>query len=128
MDPRLPNDGQGDAFLRPPQDRSAHVETGRETRQGPLGRPILYVLVGGLALAAVYLIGTQIWSNSADLPPANQVEGGETPTPPAGLNTTAPGVTLPTNTAPVAPATPMTPAPAPTITGPTPVTPAPVAP
>lgn len=64
-------------FTDPDRDqytRPMHVETAREARQGPLGRPILYVLLGGLALAAVYLVGTMIWSGTEDLPPAGQVQ------------------------------------------------------
>ncbi|MGV8840627.1 MAG: hypothetical protein ACWA6X_10025 [Bauldia sp.] len=107
-------------FTEPRSDQYArpmHVETAREARQGPLGRPILYVLIGGLALAAVYLIGTMIWSGSEDLPPAGQVQ--ETTVPPPAVNMTpADPVVIP---APAA-----TPAPAPVT--PTPVTPAPVTP
>lgn len=82
MDPRLPEDrtsgsvGVGDY---PYTAERKHTETGGESRQGPLGRPILFVLIGGLALAAVYLIGTQIWSNSEDLPPPGQIEDGAPP-------------------------------------------------
>lgn len=39
-----------------------HTETGAEARQGFLGRPVLYVLVAGLALALLFVVGTQIWS------------------------------------------------------------------
>jgi hypothetical protein len=104
-------------FTEPRSDQYArpmHVETAREARQGPLGRPILYVLIGGLALAAVYLIGTMIWSGSEDLPPAGQVQ--ETTVPPAVNMTPADPVVIPAPAAAPAPVTP------------TPVTPAPVTP
>jgi hypothetical protein len=73
---------------------------------------MLYVLIGGLVLAAIYLIGTQIWSNSETLPPAGQIDVAPT------VDVVPPAI----NPAPV---TPVTPAPAVT---PTPVTPAPVTP
>lgn len=95
-----------------------HAETAAESRQGPLGRPVLYVLIGGLALAAVYVIGTQIWSGSEDLPPAAQIQ--EEP-----AVVTPPAVNLAPAPAAVAPAPLITPAPAPT---PAPATPAPVVP
>jgi hypothetical protein len=81
-DPRLPYGRE-----RP------HTETAAEARQGPLGRPILYVLIGGLILGGVYLIGTQIWSNSEDLPPAPAVEPAlpaADPAPPAAIPPPAP--------------------------------------
>lgn len=96
--------------------RPMNAETAREARQGPLGRPVLYVLLGGLALAALYLIGTMIWSNSEELPPPNQIQ--ETVETPAVNMTPAPAVTP-------APAT--TPAPGLTL-DPAPVTPAPATP
>lgn len=36
------------------------VETPREVRQGPLGRPVLKVLIGGLILAAIAWIGVEL--------------------------------------------------------------------
>lgn len=82
---------------RPPYGREkVHTETAAEARQGPLGRPVLYVLIGGLILGGIYLIGTQIWSNSEDLPPAPTIE---------------PAVPAPD---PVPPAVTLTPAPTPT--------------
>lgn len=102
MDPRLPED-RNDVFTSP-NPRVQHVETGREARQGPLGRPILYVLIGGLVLAAIYLIATQIWSNTEPLPPAGQIEDAA---PPA-----AEAVPPAAEPAPVTPVTPL-PAPAP---------------
>ena len=58
-----------------------HVETSAEARQGPLGRPILYVLIGGLLLAAIFVIGSQIWSAAEDLPEAGtaQTDSGVAP-------------------------------------------------
>ena len=85
LDPRLP-------YGRDP----VHTETAAEARQGPLGRPVLYVLIGGLILGGIYLIGTQIWSTSENLPPAPTIE---------------PAVPAPD---PVPPAVTMTPAPTPT--------------
>lgn len=95
------------------------VETAKEARQGPLGRPILWVLIGGLALAAVYFIGTMIWSGSEDLPPPNQIqdEPAAVTTPAVNLTPAAPVTPAPTTLTPA----PVTPAPALT---PAPVTPA----
>lgn len=98
--------------------RPIRAETGGEARQGPLGRPVLYVLLGGLALAALYLIGTMIWSTSEDLPPPNQIQTNETVAPPVNMTPADPAV---------APAPAVTPAPALTL-DPAPVTPAPVTP
>lgn len=54
---------------RPGTGRPAkHQETATEARQGVAGRPVLWVLIGGLALGALYIIGTQIWNASEDLP------------------------------------------------------------
>lgn len=51
----------------------AEIETGRETRQGPLGKPVLYVLIAALVLAGIYLVGTGIWSvSTAPTDPASQ--------------------------------------------------------
>lgn len=78
-----------------------HVETAAEARQGPLGRPVLYVLVGGLVLAALFVIGSQIWSVAEDLPETGTVQLEPAVTPPA---VTPPAVTPPAATP--APATP----------------------
>lgn len=100
--------------------RPVHAETGSEARQGPLGRPILYVLLGGLALAALYLIGTMIWSNSEDLPPPNQIQ-----TEPVEVT---PGVNMtPADPVLITPAPAETPAPVLT-PDPVPLTPAPAVP
>ena len=76
--------------LRPPGERydGRHTETATEARQGSLGRPVFYVLVAGLLLAAAFLIGTQLWAGTEDLPeaPAAAIEppaGEELVTPPA---------------------------------------------
>lgn len=70
----------------------AEIETGKETRQGPLGKPVLYVLIGGLVLAGVYLVGTGIWSVSTE------------PTDPASQSTEAARETAKNPTAPATPA------------------------
>ncbi|MEP7454943.1 hypothetical protein [Phyllobacterium sp. SB3] len=41
-------------------------ETAREARQGPLGKPVLLVLVGGLLLAAVAWGGAELFGESTD--------------------------------------------------------------
>lgn len=51
-----------------PDPARRHTETATEARQASYGRPVLYVLLGGLILGALYLIGTQIWSGSEELP------------------------------------------------------------
>lgn len=65
----------------------ARIETENEVRQGPPGKPVLYVLIGALALAAVYLVGTMIWAGST-APPDPERGTVTTPsapaTPPAG--------------------------------------------
>lgn len=45
------------------------VETGREARQGRLGRPVLIVLVAGLVLAFVAWFGAEMWGEATDAPP-----------------------------------------------------------
>jgi hypothetical protein len=64
-----------DERVRGPQSPSEHrhTETATEARQGSLGRRVLYVLIGGLVLGAIYLIGTQIW-NLSENPPAEPVD------------------------------------------------------
>ncbi len=62
--------------VNPTDPNRPHTETGAEARQGFLGRPILYVLIGGLALALVFIVGTQIWSATEDTatePPIGEV-------------------------------------------------------
>ncbi len=41
-------------------------ETAKEARQGPLGRPILMVLIGGLILALVAWAAAEMFGESAD--------------------------------------------------------------
>ncbi len=84
----------------PARGTPRHVETAAEARQGPLGRPVLYVLVGGLILAAVFVIVSQIWSVSEDLPEMGTQMDAATPavTPepavtPAPTPTPAPAIT-----------------------------------
>ena len=48
-------------------DRDPLVETANETRQGPKGTPVLWVLGGGLALAVAALI--YLMTTSVDDPP-----------------------------------------------------------
>jgi len=57
------------------EDARKHVETAVEARQGFLGRPVLYVLIGGLVLAAIFIVATQIWNVSEPLPPEGAVSG-----------------------------------------------------
>ncbi len=75
------------------------VETGTEARQGRSGRPVLTVLIAGLALALIAWLGAEIWGESTDAPAAN------TATPPAQTNepsqpatpSTGPAVSAPTD-------------------------------
>ncbi len=80
-------------------DRSerTHTETTTEARQGETGRTILYVLIGGLLLAALYFAGTQIWSQSEDTEPAAEVEGGEVVDPDLDAPAIAPEGETPAN-------------------------------
>ena len=67
-------------------------ETGRETRQGPLGKPVLMVLVGGLLLAVVAWGAAEIFGESTDnnaatgqdSPAAGQNQPSSEATPPSG--------------------------------------------
>jgi len=64
-DPRLQRAYDRDA-------RAAYEEpeviTPVEARQGGRGRPLLYALILGLVLAAVFVIGMQTWTVSEDVP------------------------------------------------------------
>lgn len=46
----------------------APVVPDRGARQGPKGRSVLYVLVGALALAGLYLVGMMTWSTTTSPP------------------------------------------------------------
>ncbi|MEJ1120174.1 hypothetical protein V9K92_17000 [Phyllobacterium sp. CCNWLW109] len=68
-------------------------ETGKEARQGPLGKPILYVLIGGLLLALIAWGGAELFGegtdNSATIteqenPAAGQNKPSDQATPPSG--------------------------------------------
>lgn len=68
-------------------------ETGKETRQGPLGKPVLLVLAGGLLLALVAWGGAEFFGESTDdnatqsgqeAPAAGQNRSSDDATPPAG--------------------------------------------
>ncbi|MCW5714824.1 MAG: hypothetical protein KIT43_09970 [Bauldia sp.] len=121
-------DTRGTENDRDQYGRPVHAETGSEARQGPLGRPVLYVLLGGLALAALYLIGTMIWSNTEDLPPPNQIQTQPVEAAPAVNLTPADPVITPAPADPaITPAPAETPAPALT-PDPAPITPAPAPP
>ena len=47
---------------RPPDPDTRMVETDDSARQGPLGRPVLMVLIAALVLVGIYLAGMLIWS------------------------------------------------------------------
>lgn len=49
--------------------------TKNEARQGPRGRPVLYVLIGALALCGVYMIGLMTWSSNQAPDYASQSQG-----------------------------------------------------
>ncbi len=42
-------------------------------RQGSKGRPVLYVLIGGLALGAIFIIGFLAFGSSGNPPPSTGV-------------------------------------------------------
>lgn len=71
------------------------VETGREARQGRLGRPVLIVLVAGLVLAIVAWFGAEIWGEATDAP------ADQTATPTEQSNASSPST--PRNTGPAIP-------------------------
>ena len=76
------------------------VETANETRQGPKGRPVLWVLVAGLALAVIALFA--FMSTAVDEPPPSI---GVTPEQSPSVDST-PGNVEPTPANPEAPARP----------------------
>lgn len=53
------------------------VESGTQARQGLKGRPVLVVLIAGMALALLAWLGAQMWAESTDAPATNST------TPPA---------------------------------------------
>ncbi|WP_262262550.1 hypothetical protein [Phyllobacterium sp. A18/5-2] len=77
-------------------------ETATETRQGPLGRPVLMVLIGGLILAAIAWGAAEMFGESSDnsatigqeSPAAGQNKPSDQATPPSGdqPTTNAPAV------------------------------------
>jgi hypothetical protein len=74
----------------------------KKARQGPLGRPVLLVLLGGLVLALIAWAGVEMWGEHIDRPAAEE-PGGITTTPPA--TDPQPGVTQqPSGTGEPAPA------------------------
>lgn len=44
------------------------IETAKQARQGPKGKPVLYVLIGSLVLLAIYMVGLLTWSGSTSPP------------------------------------------------------------
>jgi hypothetical protein len=42
----------------------ARIVKDQTARQGPIGRPVLMVLIGAFALIAVYLVAMMIWAGS----------------------------------------------------------------
>ena len=65
------------------------VETDREARQGPKGRPVLMVLIGAFALVAIYLLTMLMWSGatSPDTPSADASRTAVTGSPTGGNKT-----------------------------------------
>lgn len=49
------------------------IETSKAARQGPRGKPALYVLIGSLVLLAIYMVGLLTWSGST-APPSQPSE------------------------------------------------------
>lgn len=78
------------------------VETGTDPRQGRTGRPVLIVLVAGLALAMIAWLGAEMWGESTDAPaentatPPGQSNSPTQPAPPS----TGPAVSAPTDQSP----------------------------
>jgi hypothetical protein len=58
-----------------PEDTNRRVKiSGVEARQGPLGRPVLMVLVASLVLALIAWAGAEIFGESTDNDAATQIE------------------------------------------------------
>ncbi len=87
-----------DERVRNPSRRyeQKHTETGTEARQATLDRPILYVLIGGLILGAIYVIGTQIWNANADLSAETPVTETSATVPTSNTAAGAPAAQTPT--------------------------------
>jgi flagellar basal body-associated protein FliL len=90
----------------------ANLTTDDRARQGPSGRPVLYVLLGALALCAVALTGFMLWTGSESPDHASQNASREAVT----GSTSGSSNANPTDR--ISPANPAYPAPAnPTATG-----------
>lgn len=64
------------------QDTKRRPLTGREARQGVLGRPVLLILIVSLSLALGVVIGALIWAgDETDELPLNLPEAGDAPAP-----------------------------------------------
>jgi hypothetical protein len=65
------------------------VETDKEARQGPKGRPVLMVLIGAFVLVGLYLVSMLIWSGatSPDSPSADASRTAVTGSPTGGNKT-----------------------------------------
>jgi hypothetical protein len=86
-----------------------------EARQGWSGRPILWVLIAGLILGAIYLVVTQFWAADevSDIPAGEVAPAGDIDLAPPAVDlapSPAPAGVPPAEPAPAAPNTP-TPAP-----------------
>lgn len=66
-------DERGDRVSTADTNKTVRV-SGVEARQGLLGRPVLMVLIGGLALAAVAWAGVEIFGESTDNDTATKVQ------------------------------------------------------
>ena len=50
----------------------APIVRDQKTRQGPIGRPVLMVLIGAFVLIAVYLVSMMLWAGSTSPDSASQ--------------------------------------------------------
>ncbi|MCV9960413.1 hypothetical protein OIU34_00745 [Pararhizobium sp. BT-229] len=97
-------DERGDPVSTADTEKSVEV-SGVEARQGLLGRPVLFVLLAGLALAVVAWAGAEIFGESTDNDAATQVQENAPiakETPPSGQGTmdNTPATGDPAQTAP----------------------------